>query len=110
MSDFDDITEEKAAKVPNRNVRKRDLAIAVAKALNLSQGTALAVIQKTLEVMIEKLAQGETIELRNFGVFEVTRRNAHVARNPKKPGVAVEVPSHGVVRFHAGKEMKAATR
>ena len=46
----------------------------------------------------------------NFGVFEVGERKAHVARNPKKPGIEVKVPAHGVVRFHAGKEMRAATR
>lgn len=101
---------EKAAKKFGRNVRKRDLAVAVAKVLDMPQMAVLDVIQKTFEVIIEKLGEGQTIELRNFGVFEVAERKAHVARNPKKPGVEVKVPSHGVVRFHPGKEMRAATR
>ncbi len=101
---------EKTSKKRGRNVRKRDLAVAVGRELDMPQTEVLAVIQKTFEVIIQKLGEGQTIELRNFGVFEVAERKAHVARNPKKPGVEVKVPTHGVVRFHAGKEMRAATR
>lgn len=102
--------QEKPIKKHNRNVRKRDLAVAVGKELGMPQMEVLAVIQKTFEVIIQKLGEGQTIELRNFGVFEVGERKAHVARNPKKPGIEVKVPAHGVVRFHPGKEMRAATR
>ena len=44
------------------------------------------------------------IELRNFGVFEVKKRKARQARNPRT-GETVMVPERCVVRFKSGMEM-----
>ena len=46
------------------------------------------------------------IELRNFGVFEVKKRAARNARNPRT-GDKVLVPEKYVVTFKPGKEMEA---
>ena len=45
------------------------------------------------------------IELRNFGVFEVKRRRARKARNPRT-GENVSVPERSVVTFKPGREME----
>ena len=47
------------------------------------------------------------MELRNFGVFEVKIRKARVGRNPNKPEVDVPIPARSMVKFKAGKEMRA---
>jgi nucleoid DNA-binding protein len=47
------------------------------------------------------------VELRNFGVFEVKLRKARVGRNPNRPEHDVPIPPRAVVKFKAGKEMKA---
>ena len=49
------------------------------------------------------------IELRNFGVFEVKRRKARKARNPRT-GEKVDVPPKCVVTFKPGKEMEEKVR
>ena len=49
------------------------------------------------------------IELRNFGVFEVKKRKARKARNPRT-GDKVEVPPKCVVTFKPGKEMEERVR
>src|SRR5208337_1760512 len=49
------------------------------------------------------------IELRNFGVFEVKRRKARKARNPRT-GERVDVPPKNVVTFKPGKEMEERIR
>ncbi|MFP6659453.1 MAG: HU family DNA-binding protein, partial [Pirellulales bacterium] len=49
------------------------------------------------------------IELRNFGVFEVKRRAARKARNPRT-GEKVFVPQKFVVTFKPGKEMEERVR
>jgi nucleoid DNA-binding protein len=54
------------------------------------------------------VAEGR-IELRNFGVFEVKRRAARRARNPRT-GDPVPVPEKCVVTFKPGKEMEARVR
>jgi len=52
------------------------------------------------------VAQNETVELRNFGVFEVKVRRARVGRNPNAPAKDVRIPPRAVVKFKAGKEMR----
>jgi DNA-binding protein HU-beta/integration host factor subunit alpha len=47
------------------------------------------------------------VELRNFGVFEVKVRKARVGRNPNKPETDVPIPARSMVKFKAGKEMRA---
>ena len=65
------------------------------------------VVQKALDHISEALAQGDKIELRNFGVFEVKIRKARVGRNPNRPEADVPIPRRAVVKFKAGKEMRA---
>jgi len=73
----------------------------------LTQQEILQVVQRTLDHIAAALARGEKVELRNFGVFEVKTRKARVGRNPKRPDVDVPIPARAVVRFKAGKEMRA---
>ncbi|MBR7137479.1 MAG: HU family DNA-binding protein, partial [Clostridia bacterium] len=47
-----------------------------------------------------------TIELRNFGVFEIKVRKSRKGRNPNKPKNEVVIPERAVVKFRAGKELK----
>jgi nucleoid DNA-binding protein len=47
------------------------------------------------------------VELCNFGVFEVKIRKARVGRNPKSPAKDVPIPARAMVKFKAGKEMRA---
>ena len=74
----------------------------------LIQTQVFDVIQKTLDQISEALAKGGKVELRNFGVFEVKVRKARVGRNPNKPETDVPIPARSMVKFKAGKEMKAA--
>ena len=66
-----------------------------------------SVVGKTLDCITLALAQGQTVELRNFGVFDVVKCKPRVGRNPKIPEITVHIPAKAKVRFRAGKEMKA---
>jgi nucleoid DNA-binding protein len=66
-----------------------------------------AVVQKTLDYISESLANGGKVELRNFGVFDVKIRKARVGRNPNRPEIDVPIPARSMVKFKAGKEMRA---
>ena len=50
---------------------KRDLVIRISEETGLIQQEVLDVIQKTLDYISQALANGDKVELRNFGVFEV---------------------------------------
>ncbi|MGB0419843.1 MAG: HU family DNA-binding protein [Limisphaerales bacterium] len=87
---------------------KRDLVVRIATETGLIQQDVLGVVQKTLDYISEAVSKGETVELRNFGVFEVKIRKARVGRNPNKPERDVKIPPRAVVKFKPGKEMKEA--
>ena len=85
---------------------KRDLVVRISNETNLIQQDVLMVVQKTLDYITEALVKGETVELRNFGVFEVKLRKPRVGRNPNDPGKDVAIPARAVVKFKPGKEMR----
>ena len=88
-------------------VTKRDLVIRISNETGLVQQQVLDVVQKTLDHIAEALARHDKVELRNFGVFEVKIRKARVGRNPNVPEKDVPIPERAVVKFKAGKEMRA---
>ncbi len=85
---------------------KNDIVARVSNSTGYPQSDVARVVQETLDTIAEAMARGETIELRNFGVFEVKVRKAHIGRNPNKPEVDVAIPARAVVKFKAGKEMR----
>jgi nucleoid DNA-binding protein len=86
---------------------KRELAIRISKEMDLTQLAVKAVIQKTLDYIVEALERNETVELRNFGVFKVRTRKARLGRNPNKPQQEVRIPAKRVPDFKPGRIMKA---
>jgi integration host factor subunit beta len=63
-------------------------------------------LKAMLDAIQEGLRRGGRVEIRGFGVFSISHRNARRGRNPKT-GVSVDVPSSKVPRFKLGKNMKA---
>lgn len=85
---------------------KRDLVVRIASETGLIQEKVQEVVQKTLDYISEAVTQGQTVELRNFGVFEVKIRRARIGRNPNQPERDVPIPPRAVVKFKPGKEMR----
>jgi nucleoid DNA-binding protein len=88
---------------------KRDLVISISEETGIVQQQVLQVVQRTLDHISNSVAKGTTVELRNFGVFEVKQRAPRKARNPRT-GDKVYVPSKNVVTFKPGKEMEELVR
>jgi nucleoid DNA-binding protein len=87
---------------------KRDLVTRISNETGLSQQQVLDVVQKTLDYIAAALARNDKVELRNFGVFEVTIRKPRIGRNPNAPEKDVPIPARAVVKFKPGKEMREA--
>ncbi len=87
---------------------KRDLVVRISEESKLIQHEVYAIVQKTLDYIAEAVSKGETVELRNFGVFEVKVRQARIGRNPNSPAADVVIPPRAVVKFKPGKEMREA--
>ncbi len=62
-------------------------------------------VREIFEVMIENLAQGERIEIRGFGSFEIRIHEPRVAHNPKT-GAQVNLNRRRVVHFKPGVELR----
>ncbi len=90
---------------------KREIVTQVAKelksTLKLTQSEVSEVVQTTLDCISDTISEGTTIELRNFGVFEVKVRKSRKGRNPNKPEDEVIIPERCVVKFRSGKILKA---
>jgi len=84
---------------------KREIILKIADETELKQIEVKMVVQKTLDAVIESLSKGETVELRNFGIFRVKSRKKRMGRNPKT-GEVISVPEKKVVHFKAGLTMK----
>ena len=87
---------------------KRDIVIDVSRDadIKLNQQEIMDVLQASLESITLALARGETVELRNFGVFEVVIRKSRIGRNPRNPEIDVPIPAKAIVKFRSGKEMR----
>jgi nucleoid DNA-binding protein len=88
-------------------VTKKEIVKTISEDCGLTQLQTKEIVQKTFEAIIDTLVEDprHRIELRNFGVFEVKKRAARKARNPRT-GDRVDVPSKWVVTFKPGKEME----
>ena len=84
---------------------KKDLCENIVRITNSSQLAVKETIQMFLDRVVKELSQGNRIELRDFGVFEVKKRASRKARNPRT-GEEAFVPAKNVVVFKVGKLMK----
>ena len=84
---------------------KREIAERVAQQTGLAQVAVKQIVQMLFDEVINELAEGNRLEFRDFGVFEVVVRKARTGRNPRT-GERVAVPPKRVVTFKMGKVMK----
>ena len=87
-------------------MNKSDLIIKITKIKpELNQKDANKIVNVFFNTIGLALSRNERVELRGFGVFDVKKRDARIARNPKN-GTVVAVPSKNVAFFRMGKAMK----
>ncbi len=88
---------------------KKEIVKKIADRAKLTQLQTKQIVQWTFDAIIETLLTEKRIELRNFGVFEVKRRKARKARNPRTDEQVFVAPKN-VVTFQPGKEMEEQVR
>ena len=86
-------------------MRKRDIVLKISQNTGVKQVVVRDIVQHTFDAIFEALKNGERIELRNFGVFQVKKRKKRIGRNPKT-GEVIPVPERHTVVFKPGLEMK----
>ena len=86
-------------------VTKKELVDRIADRCDCKRVLAKKIVQAFLDEVINELGQGNRLEFRDFGVFEIRRRAARVAQNPKTLE-RVQVPAKRTVKFKLGRLMK----
>lgn len=79
----------------------------VADSTGQKRTTVKRTIQSFLDHVIQQLSEGNRIEFRDFGVFEIRDRRPRMAQNPKTLE-RVPVPGKKIIKFKSGRLMKQA--
>jgi len=85
---------------------KKELIERIAGQTNQNRAQVKKTVQAFLDTVIDELSNGNRLELRDFGVFEIRERRPRMAQNPKTLE-RVEVPAKKTVKFKVGRLMKA---
>jgi len=87
-------------------VIKLDIINEVVNKTGITKTKAEQAVETVFESMKRALTQGDRIELRGFGVFNVRPRKTGIGRNPRT-GAEVSIPPGKAVRFKPGKELQS---
>lgn len=88
-----------------KTVTKKDLVDRIAEKTGHKRVVVKKLVQIFLDEIIRELGNGNRLEFRDFGVFEIRARAARVAQNPKTME-KVYVPCKRTVKFKVGRLMK----
>jgi len=86
-------------------VTKKELVNRIAEETGQTKVVVKHILQRFLDEIISELEQGNRLEFREFGVFEVRMRAARQAQNPRTLE-KVTVPAKRVVKFKVGRTMR----
>ncbi len=87
-------------------ITKKELVNRIADRIGQPKVLTRDVIQMFLDEIVKELGTGNRLEFREFGVFEIRKRSARKAQNPRTLD-KVHVPPKHVVKFKVGRQMKA---
>ncbi len=85
---------------------KKKLIHSISQEKSIHPNDVRHVIQAFLDKMTNCLSDGDRLEFRDFGVFEVVERKQKIGRNPKKADVPIVIPKRNAVKFTPGKKMR----
>lgn len=91
----------------NDTITKKILIDRIADSTGMKRVAVKQVVQEFLDQVIVELGDGNRLEFRDFGVFEVKQRAPRMAQNPKTLE-RVPVPAKRTVKFKVGRRMREA--
>lgn len=86
---------------------KKDLIDRIADGTKYKRNDVRSIVQAFLDCVITELGEGNRLEFRDFGVFEIRNRAPRMAQNPRTLE-RVPVPARRTVKFKVGRLMKQA--
>ena len=87
-------------------MKKADLIERIRDRANITRVKAETVVETVFDSIKGALKNGDRVEIRGFGCFEVRHYDGYQGRNPQT-GEVIEVPKKRLPFFKVGKELKA---
>ncbi len=88
-----------------KTITRVDLTEALYAEVGLSRTDSANLIEEILEIVSEKLVNGESVKISSFGTFSIRSKSERIGRNPKT-GEEVPVSSRRVVVFRPSNILK----
>lgn len=92
--------------IKKSTMTKKKLIHSISQERGIHPNDVRHVIQSFLDKMTDCLSDGDRLEFRDFGVFEVVERKQKIGRNPKKAAEPIVIPARNAVKFTPGKKMR----
>ncbi len=86
-------------------MNKQELIKKIAADAELTQKQAAAALESALTSIKAAVAAGDKVQLIGFGTFDVKKRPARMARNPRT-GAEIKIAASKAPTFKAGKALK----
>jgi integration host factor subunit beta len=90
------------------SLSKREIAQQLTGEFNLSLETSIALVDHVFRSIINCLATGRDVELRDYAVFRVVEQKERVGRNPRVPGSEAPIPERFRIKLKPGRLMREA--
>ena len=81
---------------------KAEIVARINERTGIEKAYALTMVEAIMEIIKERLANGESVYLRHFGTFTVITRRQKLGRNISK-GTSVVIPEHKIPHFKPSK-------
>lgn len=86
-----------------KNYNIEELVDKYAKDYGYTKIESRQIIDNIKEMFVNILVDGDTVNLQEFGKFEVVKRAARFGRNPKIPGSKIQIPEKRSIKFKLSK-------
>lgn len=81
---------------------KAEIVARINEKTGIEKTYALTMVESIMEIIKERMVNGESVYLRHFGTFGVITRRQKLGRNISK-GTSVVIPEHKIPRFKPSK-------
>ena len=89
----------------NTTVTRNTLVEALNQEVGLSRNECAELLEDILRTITDRLAEGTTVKIANFGSFSVRHKKTRMGRNPKT-GEEVPISARRVVVFKPAQKLK----
>jgi integration host factor subunit beta len=86
-------------------MNKSELVASLSEEMDLPSRKSEEIVNAVFQTMFKALVDGDRIEIRGFGSFEIRQYEGYSGRNPKT-GEKIEVQGKNLPFFKAGKELR----